>query len=224
MIFDPIPQLWRGEAAIVAASGPSLTPGVAEACRLAHAAGTHRVIAVSDAFKLMPWADALYSLDPPWWNHHKPQFAGVKWSAHDEIHSHKLECAARHGLRLVRAAYDPGFSTDRGLIHYGENSGFQAINLAIRFGARVIVLVGFNMQRIDGAAHFFGEHPPGVRRGDPPYERFIKNFDTAERLLREVADAPTIINATPATALTCFPQMSLADALAVQPERLRNVA
>jgi len=219
--------MWPGAAVIVAATGPSLTPDVVEACRVAHAAGTHRAIAVSDAWRVMPWADAMYSLDAKWWDHHKgaPEFRGVRWSAHDETHSQKRETAERYGIRLVRGAAEPGFSTDRRLIHYGGNSGFQAINLAIRFGAAVIVLVGFNLQHVDGRSHFFGDHPEGVRRSQQsPYERFLADFVAAEKRLRLEARRPVIINATPATALTCWPVASLEDALAVQPWSLENVA
>jgi len=226
MIFPMIPEIWRGERAIVAATGPSLTPDVAEACLEARTAGTHRVLAVSDAYRLMPWADALYSLDEKWWDHHKgaKPFGGVRWSAHDETHSHKIECAARHGLRLVHGKAEKGFSTDRSCIHYCGNSGFQAVNLAIRFGAREIVLVGFNLQHVRGSSHFFGEHPEGVRKSQrSPYERFIADFVIAEKRLRLEANPPRIINATPATALTCFPQASLDEALA-EPSRLDNVA
>ncbi len=42
--------------------------------------GRCHVIAVSDAYKLAPWADALVSQDRPWWNYHRPEFAGRKFS------------------------------------------------------------------------------------------------------------------------------------------------
>src|SRR6185503_19111154 len=64
---------------IVAATGPSLTADVAEQCR------GHRVLAVNDAYRRIPFAEALYAGDADWWEVHAgcPDFAGEKWSAHD---------------------------------------------------------------------------------------------------------------------------------------------
>lgn len=39
-----------------------------------------RVIAVSDAYKMAPWAEALVSADAVWWRYHKPRFEGRKFS------------------------------------------------------------------------------------------------------------------------------------------------
>ena len=64
--------------------------------------------------------------------------------------NNKLECAKTYGLQLIDGADEQGFSTTPGLIHYGANSGFQAVNLAIQFGARYIVLIGFDMREVNG--------------------------------------------------------------------------
>lgn len=42
--------------------------------------GKCKVIAVSDSYKLAPWADVLVSSDAAWWRHHNPEFAGRKLS------------------------------------------------------------------------------------------------------------------------------------------------
>ena len=83
----------------------------------------------------MPWADVLYGCEPRWWNVHKDcdGFEGVKWSTHDKASSanDKIEIADKYDINIVKGAHGPGFSTDPGLIHYGDNSGFQSVNLAI---------------------------------------------------------------------------------------------
>ena len=93
------------------------------------------------------------------------------------------------------------FSTDPNLIHYGDNSGFQALNLAILFGARVIVLVGFNMS---GQNMF----RPGDSRNQ--YAGFVKSF---EKAAETIPAGVRIINATPGSALHCFEKMELDEAL-----------
>lgn len=188
------------------ATGPSLTPDVAEDCC------GYRTIAVNDAWRLLPWADVLYAADEDWWNIHEgcPEFTGEKWShvRGDDDHN-KIKCAADWDINLIVGAYRDGFSTKDGLIHYGSNSGFQAINLAMQFGATRIVLVGFDMQPVDGKRHFFGDHPAPLRNGTP-YTKFIPHFEKAAKLLPAGIE---IINATPGSALTCFKRMALNEAL-----------
>ncbi len=201
MIVSPKP--W-----IVAATGPSLTPEVAEQCK------GHNVIAVNDAYRLLPFARALYAADSGWWKLHKgcPGFAGDKWTTCGR----DLEAwpAKDYGIQLIGSPKGAeGFSFTPGVIHRGANSGFQAVNLAlVVYGATSIVLVGFDMH----GSHFFGEHPPMPRRSrgsssGKAYARFMRNFSRAAELL---PSDRKIINATPGSAMTCFPMMPLEEALA----------
>lgn len=201
---------------VVAATGPSLTPEVAAACR-----GVP-VVAVNDAYRLFPFAAVLYAADEAWWDAHggAPDFAGEKWSAHGHPgHNDKRACAERHGLSLIRGADADGFCLDPSRIHYGDNSGFQAGNLAAHWlGWRGrIVLVGFDMRAPDGRRHFFGDHPGPLHRAKSQDElkryfgAFIRKFEAAARLLPAGLE---IVNATPGSALTCFPFLPLQAALA----------
>jgi hypothetical protein len=159
----------------------------------------------------MPWADALYGCEPRWWDVHKDcnGFEGEKWSTHDKKNTcnDKIEHSEKYGINLVKGAPGPGFSRDPSVISYGDNSGFQAINLAILFASPYIVLVGFDMSYKD-KGHFFGDHPEGLFR-QTEYEKFIRHFDKAAELLEGV----TIINATPGSAMHSFPMMSLEEAI-----------
>lgn len=195
----------RWDACIVAATGPSLTSEVAATCRKSRLP----IVAVSDAIMLVPWAEVVYSCDAAWWDSHRGcgWFQGEKWSSHSlKPRNDKTEAQAAYGLRLVAGADRAGFSLDPGLIHYGGNSGFQAINLAILMGAEYVVLVGFDLR---GNDHFFGRHPPELDRGGDR-GRFIPAFEDAARMLPGYI---TIVNATPGSALTCFPMRPLAEAL-----------
>lgn len=154
----------------------------------------------------------LYSCDAKWWDVHADcdGFAGEKWSSHGGVDSNgKIETAEKHGLNLVGGADAEGFSLDPSVIHFGSNSGFQAINLAILFGAKRILLVGFDMTAGNGKAHFFGDHPPGLIQ-NRNYERFIPAFNAAAKRLPRGVE---IINCTPNSALRCFPMADLIDAL-----------
>lgn len=218
MMPAKIERVWEGRTVIVAATGPSLTAEVAERCQMARDRAGIAVLAVSDAWKLMPWADALYSNDSAWWRCHKgTAFPGEKWSAHHDNGNDKLAVAMEYGIKLVAGKTDPGFSFDPSCIHYGGNSGYQAVNLTILRGAARILLVGFDMREvpvrtesgIDLKRHFFGDHPAPLRNTSS-YHEFIKRFTVAARQLRGCVE---VVNCTPGSALRCFPMMSLSDAM-----------
>ena len=190
----------------MAASGPSLTPDVIEAVR----ATGWPVLAVQDAYRAMPWCDVMYGCDVKWWRHHSPcpDFKGEKWSSHDSGTNDKASYADEFGFRCVRGMAGSVFSTDPDVICYGDCSGFQAINLAILFGATYIVLVGYDMT-YRGSGHFFGDHPNGLFQ-NRNYENFLHNFDKAANRLPEGVQ---IINATPGSALKSFPMLPLKDSI-----------
>lgn len=207
---------WSGPC-IVAATGPSLTSEVAEQCR------GHKVIAVNDAWRLLPFADVLFACDSKWWRVHKgcPNFKGEKWSTQGTsrqrsgaVRDDKQAEARDYGLNLVPAKPGDEFSLDPGFICYGGNSGFMATNLAILFGANPIILIGFDMRAVNGKNHFFGEHGAGLNRVGN-FKRWIDRFTNAAAKLPPHV---RIINATPETALDCFPKMSLSEALKCRPE------
>lgn len=200
-MLETIQPRWTG-LCVVAAPGPSLTKEVAAACK------GQRVLAVGDAWRRLPWAEVLYHCDSAWWNVHKGllDFAGEKWSSHEPGTNDKLDVAQKYGLRLVRGKSGEGFSLDPTVVHYGRNSGFQAINLAILFGANPIVLVGLDMK---GTTHFFGHHPKGLRNG-VEFSGFVSDFDKAAKLLPQ---SIRILNATPGSAIKCFRQVRLEDVL-----------
>jgi hypothetical protein len=195
---------------VVAASGPSLTQEVADRCR-----GV-RAIAVQDAWRRMPWADVLFGTDTGWWDVHKGAcgFNGTKWSSHDDGGNDKTWVAREFNVRLVRGEPGTGFSLDPSVVHYGGNSTFAAVNLAIHFGATRIILVGANMQKVAGKTHFEGvDRVDGRLRACTDYRRFVPAFEKAAAKLPAHI---TIINATPDSALRCFPMMALDDALALE--------
>jgi hypothetical protein len=110
----------------------------------------------------------------------------------------------------VAGAQGAGFSRRQDVIHYGHNSGFQALNLAILLGAARIVLVGFDMRIVDGRRHFHGDHPHPLINADP--RRFVPHF---ERAAASLPVGVEILNATPGSALTCFPAADLDEALRI---------
>jgi hypothetical protein len=165
-------------------------------------------IAVSDAYKLLPFADLIYSCDARWWSHHNgcPDFPGEKWSSHgNKGQNDKIATAEKFGLNLVAGEDGERFSFDPDVIRYGGNSGFQAVNLALLFGATRLILIGFDMH----GSHFFGKHPAPLRNTNS-FDNFIYCFTRAAKHLPAHVE---ILNATPKSALRCFKKANLDDVI-----------
>lgn len=200
-----VPRLWPGATVVCLATGPSLT---AEDC--AYVRSKARVIAINDAYRLAPWADVLYACDAKWWHWHHgvPSFTGPKWS---------LDHSAWHNYRVTYPDVQKLLNTGpSGLEHQptglrnGRNSGYQAINLAVHYGAARIVLLGYDMQPSGGKSHFFGEHP---NRQQSPYAMFRQRFESLVGPLKK--RGVEVVNCTRRTVLTVFPCARLEDVLPI---------
>ena len=192
----------------IIASGPSLTKEDVNLLK------GQKVIAINDNYLLAPWADVLYACDPIWWMWHNERselkaFKGQKWTQRESWESSdKAAIEKNHALNWIDSKCEMGLSTDPAYIHQGSNSGIQAINLAYHFGARRIVLLGFDMMETGGKAHWFGEHP---NRSHPKFSNLLKFYNHVAEQAPKIG--LEIINATRETALTCFPRKSLAECL-----------
>lgn len=206
MKLSVVDRRWIGKRVIVAASGPSLSKEMATLCN------GELVIAVNDAYKLFPNADVLYACDLSWWEINKfvPDFSGERWTSHSISPKNSKQNLSNSELfHIISGRNAPGFSRDQSVIHYGNNSGFQAVNLAILFGAEEIILIGFDMRPVDGKNHFFGEHKSPLR-GNHSFNMWIHHFNEAAKT---VPKNIRIVNSTPNSALKCFPMIPLVNVL-----------
>jgi hypothetical protein len=200
-----VPRLWPGGTVACLATGPSLTRADVDIVR----GKVDGVIAISDAIDWAPWADVLYSCDGRWWTWRDgmPAYAGLKYALKDDTKKF-----AKYGVRTLGHTGRHGLELKPGAIRDGANSGYQAINLAVHFGATRILLLGYDMQPgPKGADHYFGKHPDGSK---PNYGICLDVFPTIAKPLAEAG--VTVINCTRKTALTCFPRMSVESALVPQ--------
>jgi predicted peroxiredoxin len=166
----------------VLATGPSMSQAVADSVR--HL----RCIAVSDAYQLAPWAEAMVSIDMRWWRVHPEamKFAGRKFTGdHDDAGE----------LEKVRIA--PGM-----------NSGVLGIRVARLLGAEEIILLGF-----DGhGTHYFGPHPEPLK--NTTELRRQVHMDQHRQMHSDCCYAGVKIwNCTPGTAITSYPKAELAEVL-----------
>lgn len=94
----------------------------------------------------------------------------------------------------------------------GGNSGFQALNLAVQWGAAQILLIGFDMTDA-GGAHWYGRNNwTGANNPDQNnFKRWIAAFESAAVTLKRMG--VEVVNCSPHSALGCFPKMSIEAAL-----------
>ena len=182
---------------IIIASGPSFTEDQVPAIVTAQRAG-FKVIVVNDNYRRVPSADLLFAGDYPWWQFHvdavlESGFAGELWTQ-------SRPAAKQYALRYVYAQAKRGLCRTPGVINAGGSSGFMAINLAWHFGARIMILVGFDCTNTGGMMHWFGNHPhPLPAYG--PYRSWLASFPEIARDLE--ADGVDVV-ITGSTALQCW--------------------
>lgn len=186
---------WPGATVVCIASGPSLT---AEDCDLVRDAGLPTIV-TNTTFRMCPWADVLFAFDRKWWAHYLPE--------------------VKETFRGARIGWAPGLQTygipslhdEKAWFRHFHNSGASAVSLAMAAGATRVILLGYDCQKTGGRTHWHPDHPApmGNARSIGNWPQQFKNLArhaTAERVLIE--------NASRATALTFWPRVDLADALA----------
>lgn len=155
--------------------------------------GKCSAVAVNDAFRLAPWAEALVGNDRAWWSLYPEalKFAGRKFAG----------TQVQHVERLPPTMEFPA----------GTNSGLQGMRVARMLGAKRILLLGFDMR----GTHYFGKHPPQLKNTTPDrFAKFLEQFALWH-------GGCEVINCTAGSALKRFPFMDLCEALpdTDQPDR-----
>lgn len=131
-----------------------------------------------------------------------------------------LDSADRYRLHYIAGRERKGLSSDPDVVHHGHSSGACLVNLAYLMGAERIVLLGYDMRYApdyDGAKrsvgseprHYFGEYPSALHHWPKGtvqgvHVGLVEHYESiAKQGLVE------IINATPRSAVTCFPMIPI---------------
>lgn len=200
------PRLWPDGECFILGGGPSL-----EEVDLSLLEGK-RVIAVNNAYELGAWDVLLYG-DCGW-----PTYEGTEKKPHKEIllqwaglKVHPCQNAEKlPGIKTMPRRNRPnGICRNPQKLAWNLNSGACAINLAFHFGVKRIVLLGFDLQEVDGRHNWHMDHPHADRAKFNPYERFRQPFPDIARDLEELG--VECLNATPGSALDVFPIVTLGE-------------
>lgn len=193
-------QDWRGECAAIVASGPST-----KSVNVAALRDRIHVIAIKENWKLCPWADVVYGCDAPWWLWRKGlvDYEGLKLTQALKVSStyrdvYRVEVKHIHNLLV----------DEPGVIGSGGNSGFQALNIAVQFGATGIVLIGFDVTD-RGGIHWYdrNEWPNANNPAASNFERWKRAFDASVPVLQR--NGIEVVNTSQYSALKCFKYATL---------------
>jgi len=149
----------------------------------------------------------MYACDPQWWDVHAKDvlanFPGEKWTQDGPT-------AKKYGLNHIPGAHNAGLSLRKELIHFNANSGAQALNLAVLWGAKRIILVGFDMGLQGKQRHWFGDHP-GLLNKATDYPDLIAKFGRIAEDLKAIG--VEVWNTSMESALPWFPKKPLDELL-----------
>lgn len=193
-------KLWPGQTVFIIGGGPSVKD------MDLHPLVKCRTIGVNDAFKILPSVDVTWFTDCRWY-----QWNAEALKAYHGLIIGSPRCTCDHARVLQLRRLDAsGIATDPELVKWNKNSGASAINLAFHFGAKRVVLIGFDMRVRDEQHNWHNNHPHTPRKGIYD-ELFLPQFTKIARDAKQLG--LEIVNATPNSALTVFPMVDLQEVL-----------
>jgi hypothetical protein len=175
------------------------------------------IIGTNVAYKLGHWISVLYFGDLPFYRNNMLDlhtFYNLKITDTGNLPNQNPEVIQNHNRikKLIRDV-QPGLSEDPKKLRWNHNAGAGAINLASLFGAKRILLLGFDMKADSNGHTHWQTGRPGYRHDTEQkhFDRFLKCFSKiavdAARLGIE------ILNVNPDSALDDFPKVSLKEVL-----------
>ncbi len=164
-------------------------------------------MAINSSWQIARWADVLYACDSAWWKREEPGYGQHAFREFQGLFvaGRRVEGAHAVTVKIVNEMIWTGVE-----IGGGGNSAFQAMNLAVLWGADRILLTGVDCQH--GGEHWHGRHPAPLPQTPPDtVKAWITAFTQVAPAL--AAGGVDVVNCTRETALECFPRASLEDVL-----------
>jgi len=189
---------------VVVGQGPSVVPTDVDLI-----SKIYPTIAIKDTYLYAPNAQIIYACDRSWWFQ--------RWRTDKELREHKADKVVLDYQKLdtkvpdlnwVKCGGNHGFDFRPGYVMHGRNSGHQALNLAVNMGGLKIILMGFDMKKLNGKAHCHDRHVP---IDDNVFDTFYEAMMTAAPLLAK--KGIKVINTSLQSRLSCFPKMPFIQAI-----------
>ena len=201
--FGSIEPIWKDQDVYIVGGGPSLTGF--DFNRLVG----KNVIAVNKAYTQVIMPYVLYWTDSRFYNWYKSEIDYLKCTKITTSLSIKdispdviiLKNKGSKEMDINAAAHE---------ICAGNNSGYGAIHLAIKMGAKRIYLLGYDLQPAEKKTHWHSGYPSNTTHKDSVYKSMLDYFTKNAHIINAAAE---VYNVNNKSAITCFKFCSLDDAL-----------
>lgn len=209
--------------AIIAGTGPSLTPEVIEALR-----GTQvPIFGCNNTYQVLP-LKVLLACNAQWWDYYYPRDPELRELCNPaSAWTWDKPTAEKYNIGHCVGSWGDGLHTEPGRIHFGHSSGYQLINLAYStFNFTELVLIGYDLrypQAYDGVKkqpggerHYFGEYPTELQhwtKTNMGESGELNGLLECYRTIKPDDYGIKIINCSPGSALDCFETGELNDYL-----------
>lgn len=221
-----IPEIWKDGTCIVIGGGTSLIEqfGIPSEVVSQVYAGTadisvyspylksihnHHIIAVNMAYKLGDWVDCMFFGDTGFWRSRKAnilQFQGLRVTCASDVFDDRIKVVHKN-LRKKR-----GITFHPGMVSWNFNSGAAAINLAINFGAKRIILLGFDMYLDEGNnQHWHKVYKSSLNTVHDTMKKHLAGFPVIAEDIE--GKGIEIINCSPKSSIACFPKANIWEVL-----------
>jgi len=224
-----IPEIWKDGTCIVIGGGTSLieqfeiptqvvsqvyagTADISVYSPFLSSIHNHHIIAVNMAFKLGDWVDCMFFGDQGFWKARKEEiikFKGLRVTCVSE--SNMKDSRVKVVLNNSRKKQGITFSPP-GVISWNFNSGAAAINLAIKFGAKRIILLGFDMYLDEEKnQHWHKVYKSSLNTIQSTMKKHLAGFPVIAEDIK--GHDIEIINCSPKSSISCFPKANIWEVL-----------
>jgi len=168
------------------------------------------VICINDAYRDFPNATAIYWVDDSWassnydtLNPHKCKLRFCSKPAQHINYHTKDDPQTVCSTYVIRRTGEYGFDPTPDCL-MGNNSGVQALNLVVNMKPDTVVLIGYDMNIVNGKTHYHDYERPPI--GPHIYtDLFLPSMKALYEGMKKEESRVNIINANPNSAVRCFP-------------------
>lgn len=197
---------WDDAPAIVVGTGPSLA-----GFDFSRLEGLGHILAVKEAMRDLPFAEAVFGLDIPWMRRQAEYLAALRCELYLAVPDSKYrdDPTIPNATYLVRTRIGDKLSEDAAKCESGGNSGFGGLNIAYLKRAKTIFLFGYDYSADHYCPERYAHHS---RHHNARYwPRWAKIFATT--LPQLSAAGVTVFNASPDSTIDAFPKVSIDEAI-----------
>lgn len=165
-------------------------------------------VSLNSSFERMSKWTAMFWADNDWASQNLDRITAIdslKFTAKKFCDEHiRRNIKAMGGATVLRKGGDYGYSGDIDTV-CGNNSGAMALNLVANTKPYRIILLGYDMQFIDGQSH----HHKGYVVSSPSVYRdlFIPSINSMAPFIKKLGIE--VVNCSPTSALECFNKESI---------------